>query len=122
MSLNERQHGGTPVLAGFIERRTQGVAGPPAMLLRAWCRWCCDWHGHGLAGTAVGDYADRAAHCYAPDSQYKETGYHIMVTDTPFSTVRKTMKAATAHQTRAIWQGRINEAVQRLRDQPPPTA
>lgn len=111
---------GVPVLAGFIERRTKGVAGPPAMLLRVWCRWCCRWHEHGLADSGPGDYTHRTAHCYAPDSQYGDTGYWILVTDTPFSTPRKAIREASLAQRAAISGGRISEAVQRLRDQPRP--
>ena len=112
----------TPVLPGFIEERTEGVAGPPAMLLRVWCRWCCIWHTHGYTGTKVGETTDRAAHCIAPDSPYKRTGYNVLVSGTPFSAVAKTMRKATPAQARAIRDGRISEAVQKLRDQAPPTA
>ncbi|MER6548478.1 hypothetical protein [Streptomyces sp. NPDC001250] len=54
-----------------------------------------------------------------PDSEY-ETGYDIRVSGTPFAEVRKTMRSATAAQARAIREGRITEAVQKLRDQPGP--
>lgn len=112
---------GVPVLAGFIERRTKNVAGPPAMLLRVWCRWCCRWHEHGLGGSAVGDYTHRVAHCYAPDSPYDKAGYWILVSAASFASRRKGMRAATVYQRSAIRSGRISEAVQRLRDQPTPT-
>lgn len=116
MSHDIPQPNGAPVLPGFIEKRTEGVAGPPAMLLRVWCRWCCRWHTHGYTGTPVGNTTDRTSHCYAPDSAYK-TGYDIRVSGTPFTEVCKTMRAATAAQERAIREGRITEAVQKLRDQ-----
>jgi hypothetical protein len=116
----EPQRDGGPVLAGFIERRTKGVAGPPAMLLRVWCRWCCTWHTHGLADGKPGDHTDRSAHCTAPDSGYRKTGYTIRITDVPFSTARKTVRQATLAQRAAIGSGRISDAVQRLRDQPQP--
>lgn len=112
--------GNIPVLPGFIERRTAGVAGPPAMLLRVWCRWCCRFHEHGLAGHKVGDTTHRIAHCYAPDSEYEDRGYNIRVTDVAFSTARKSVRSATTAQRAAISSGRISEAVQRLRDQTGP--
>jgi hypothetical protein len=116
----EQKRDGIPVLAGFIERRTAGVAGPPAMLLRVWCRWCCRFHEHGLADGKPGDYADRSAHCTAPDSTYRDTGYVIRITDVPFSTAKKTVRQATLAQRAAISSGRISAAVQRLRDQEHP--
>jgi hypothetical protein len=114
----------TPTLPGFIEERTEGVAGPPAMLLRVWCRWCCRWHTHGYTGTKVGDTTlnvGGGGHCLAPDSPYKDAGYTIRVSGTPFSAVRKTVRSATAAQERAIRDGRISAAIQQLRDQEPPT-
>lgn len=112
----------TPVLPGFIERRTKGVAGPPAMLLHVWCRWCCRFHEHGLADLQAGDTTHRVAHCYAPDSEYDDSGYSIHVTDIPYSTARRRVRSATAAQRAAIRAGRISEAVQQLRDQEPPAA
>ncbi|WP_331719512.1 hypothetical protein OG693_39795 (plasmid) [Streptomyces sp. NBC_01259] len=120
MTTNPQQREGVPVLPAYIERRTRGVAGPPAMLLRVWCKWCCRWHEHGLGGSGVGDYTDRSAHCTAPDSPYTATGYHLLVTDTPFSAIRTAMKQATIRQRSAIRAGRISTAVQRLRNQPQP--
>jgi hypothetical protein len=114
----------TPTVPGFIEERTEGVAGPPAMLLRVWCRWCCRWHVHGYTGTPVGDTTldlGGGGHCLAPDSPYQQTGYIVRVSGTPFSAVRKTMRSATATEERAIREGRITEDVQKLRDQEPPT-
>lgn len=113
MPQTEPQHDAKPVLAGYIERHSEGTD------LRVWCRWCCHWHTHGLT-LGVGDYEDRSAHCYAPDSPYKETGYLIHVTDTPFSAIRRVMKKATVAQRAAISVGRISPAVQRLREQPRP--
>ena len=122
MTTVEPQRDGRPVLDGFIERRTEGVAGAPAMLLRVWCRWCCRWHTHGLADSKPGDFTDRSAHCGAvKGSPYDETGYLIRVTSTPFSRIRKTMRQATTAQRSAMYGGRISPAVQRLRDQPLPT-
>lgn len=103
-----------PVVPGFIQDHDQ------VPTLRVWCPWCCRWHGHGRAGTQIGDTADRAAHCYAPDSPYKATGYNILVSATPFAAVAKTVREASVAQERSIREGRINAAVQRLRDQPPP--
>jgi hypothetical protein len=120
MSHEKPQPTSIPTLPGFIEERTEGVAGPPAMLLRVWCRWCCRWHEHGLAGLEIGDSTHRVAHCYAPDSSYDETGYNLRVSSTQFSAVRKTMRKATVAQERAIRDGRISETVQKLRDQAPP--
>lgn len=105
-----------PVVPGFIQDH------PEIPTLHVWCAWCLRWHEHGLAGTKVGDTADRAAHCYAPDSPYKDTGYNILVSGTPFSAVVKSMRKATAAQQRAIREGRINARVQQLRDQPAPAA
>ena len=105
---------GTPVVAGFIEKHDQGYS------LRVWCRWCCCWHSHGLAGAAPGEYVPRVAHCYAPDSEYERAGYWILVTDTPYSAHRKTIRQASSVQRSAIRDGRISDAVQRLRDQPQP--
>lgn len=105
---------GVPVVAGFIEEHNQGYS------VRVWCRWCCCWHEHGLADASPGDYTHRIAHCYAPDSEYERAGYWVLVTDTPFSVHRKTMKAATVRQRSAIRAGRISDAVQSLRDQPRP--
>lgn len=110
----------TPVLLGFIERRTKGVAGPPAMLLRVWCRWCCRWHEHGLADAKPGDRTHRSAHCTAPDSSYRRTGYTILVAVTRFSAARKTIRQASLQQRSAIAAGRVSAAVQRLRDQAQP--
>jgi hypothetical protein len=112
----------TPVLPGFIERCTDGVAGPPAMLLHVWCRWCCRFHEHGLADLQVGDTTHRVAHCYAPDSEYDDRGYNIRVTDVPFSTARRRVRSASVAQRASIQAGRISEAVQKLRDQPSPVA
>lgn len=120
MTKNPWVKDGVPVLAGFIEERTKGVAGPPAMLLRVWCRWCCRFHEHGLADSGPGDYTHRSAHCYAPDSPYQATGYWILVMDTPYSVHRKTTRQATMQQRSNIRAGRISAAVQRLRDQPTP--
>jgi hypothetical protein len=120
MTTDRWQRDGRPVLAAYIERRTRGVAGPPAMLLRAWCKWCCRWHEHGLGESGVGDYTHRTAHCSAPDSSYDATGYYLLVTDTPFSAIRTAVKQATVRQRSAIRAGRISPAVQRLRDQPQP--
>lgn len=120
MSHPEPLHDGVPVLAGFIERRTKGVAGPPALLLRVWCRWCCRWHEHGLADGKPGDVTDRSAHCTAPDSTYRKTGYAIRITDVSFSAARKTIRQATLAQRAAISSGRISAAVHRLREQPIP--
>lgn len=111
-----------PVLPGYIERRTRGIAGPAAMLLRVWCCWCCSWHTHGLAGATPGDVTDRAAHCFAPDSPYDQTGYRIRVAAAPFFTVRSTLQQATRNQRAAIRRGRVSAAVQRLRDQPVPAS
>jgi hypothetical protein len=111
---------GVPVVAGFIEECSEGIVGPPVMLLKVWCRWCCCWHEHGLADATPGDHVHRIAHCYAPDSEYEHGGYWILVTDTPYSVPRKTMRQATSAQRSAIRDGRISEAVQRLRDQPQP--
>lgn len=116
MSEHAPQTGRVPVVPGFIQDHHQ------VPTLRVWCSWCLLWHEHGLAGTKVGDTADRAPHCYAPDSPYKETGYNILVSATPFSAVAKTMRKATAAQERSIREGRISGAVQKLRDQPPPAA
>lgn len=92
------------------------------MLLRVWCRWCCRFHEHGLAGLKPGDTTHRVAHCYAPDSEYDDLGYNIRVTDVPFSTARKSVRTASTVQRAAIQDGRISEAVQKLRDQTPPPA
>lgn len=105
---------GIPVVTGFIEEHNQGHS------LRVWCRWCCRWHEHGLAAANAGDYVHRVAHCYAPDSEYGQGGYWILVTDTPYSVPRKTMRQASTSQRYAIQDGRISAAVQRLRDQPLP--
>lgn len=113
VTTTERQHDGQPVLDGFIERHRQGND------LRVWCRWCCHWHTHGLTGKP-GDYLHRSPHCHAPDSRYRDTGYVIRVTATPFSRVRQTLKQASVPQRSAIYCGRISAAVQRLRDQPLP--
>lgn len=110
-----------PVLPGFVEKRTTGVAGPPAMLLRVWCRWCCRFHEHGLADGKPGDVTDRSAHCYAPDSPYKATGYQIRITSTSYTAAKKTVRQATMNQRANIQHGRISDAVQRLREQPAPT-
>ncbi|MER7720846.1 hypothetical protein ABTX99_28535 [Streptomyces flaveolus] len=120
MSKQSPPNDGTPVVAGFIEECAHGVAGPPVMLLKVWCRWCCRWHEHGLADANPGDYVHRVAHCYAPDSEYDQAGYWILVTNTPYSTPRKTMRQASTSQRYAIQDGRISDAVQRLRDQPLP--
>lgn len=114
MCENDPQLNRVPVVTGFIEDHDQGRS------LRVWCSWCCRWHEHGYTGTQVGDTTDRAAHCYAPDSPYKETGYNILVSGTPFPSVAKTMRKATVAQERAIRAGQINEKVQQLRDQPLP--
>lgn len=111
---------GIPVLDGFIERRTAGVSGPPAMLLRIWCRWCCTWHTHGLGTGAPGDYTHRVQHCYARDSEYQQHGYWVHITDTRFGRVRGTVRAASVAQRSAIRSGRISPAVQRLRGQASP--
>lgn len=114
----EPQHDGQPLLDGFIERRTKGVAGPPAMLLRVWCRWCCRWHTHGLADGKPGQITHRSAHCTARDGSY--SSYYIRITSTPFGRARKTIRQASTAQRAAIGRGRISVAVQRLRDQPLP--
>ena len=110
----------TPVLPGFIERRTAGVAGPPAMLLRVWCCWCCRFHEHGLADGKPGDETDRSAHCTAPDSPSKRTGYAIRISAVSYTKARQGIRQATINQRAAISSGRISAAVQRLRDQAPP--
>lgn len=109
-----------PVLPGFIERRTAGVVGPPAMLLHVWCRWCCRWHQHGLADGKPGDITYRVAHCTAPDSAYDDTGYQIRISARSFSAASKDVRKASLAQRSAISTGRISPAVQRLRDQPEP--
>ena len=120
MTANPPAEAGSPVLPGYIERRTRGVAGPAALLLRVWCCWCCSWHTQGLAGATPGDVTDRAAHCFAPDSPYEQTGYRIRVTAAPFFTVRSTLQQATRNQRATIRRGRVSAAVQRLRDQSAP--
>lgn len=123
MTAAESTPDATSVLPGYIERRTRGTrgaAGPPALLLRVWCRWCCSWHTHGLADSTPGDVADRPARCFAPDSPYRQTGYLIHVTNKPFFTVRSTLQQATRNQRSAIRRGRLSAAVQRLRSQPAP--
>jgi hypothetical protein len=120
MSAQTTQHD-VPTLPGFIERRTAGVAGPPVMLLRVWCRWCCLFHEHGLADSKPGETTDRSAHCYAPDSSYSDTGYRIRISDVRYSAARKTVRQATMAQRSNIRSGRISSAVQLLRDQPGPT-
>ncbi|MFI2206999.1 helicase associated domain-containing protein [Streptomyces sp. NPDC020192] len=64
----------------FIEDHDSGQ-----QTIRVWCRWRCHWHEHGYSGIPIGDTADRASHCYAPDSPYKDTGYEILISGTPFS-------------------------------------
>lgn len=76
MSHDTPQPNGTPSLPGFIEERTEGVAGPRAMLLRVWCRWCVRWHTHGYTGTKVGDTTDRAPHCYTPRQRVRDRLRH----------------------------------------------
>jgi hypothetical protein len=114
VSQTEPQHNGKPALAGYVQQHTQGTS------LRVWCRWCCRWHTHGLADSHVGHFTHRSADCTALDSPYKDGGYYVLVTDTPFSVIRPAMKAATTAQQAAISTGRISAAVQRLRDQPIP--
>ena len=106
----------SPVLPGFIQDYDSGQ-----QALRVWCAWCCIWHEHGYTGTPVGDTADRVAHCFAPDSPYKDTGYNILVSATPFSAARTTVRKANVTQERSIRDGRITPTVQQLRDQAPPT-
>lgn len=108
------QRDGVPVLPGFIDQRARAAD------LRVWCRWCCHWHTHGAvpAGTVV----HRLAHCYAPDSAYRQSGYWIDVSDRPYREVAKSVRPATAAQQRAMCGGRVSGAVQRLRNQPPPEA
>lgn len=104
----------TPVLPGFIEDHDRGQS------LRVWCRWCCIWHEHGYTGTRVGDTTDRVAHCFAPDSSYRETGYTILVSGTPFSAAQAMVRKANVTQERSIREGRITPTVQLLRVQEPP--
>ncbi|WNI16939.1 hypothetical protein [Actinacidiphila sp. ITFR-21] len=105
---------GVPVLYGFLDRKEHGTD------LRVWCRWCCHWHIHGAGGTPVGEAVHRLAHCYAGDSAYDDGGYWIEITDTPYSTAKPMVRAATHAQQRAIGAGRISSAVKRLRAQPEP--
>ena len=101
-------------MTGFIE-----VHGTRQRSLRVRCRWCCSRHSHGHVRTPVGETTARVAQCRAPDSLYK-TGYNILVSGTRFSAVRQTVRLPTAAQMRAIHEGRIGKAVQKLRDQAPP--
>lgn len=103
---------GVPVLPGFIDQRARAAD------LRVWCLWCCHWHTHGAV--PVGTVVHRLAHCYAPDSAYRQGGYWIDVSSRPYREVAKSVRPATAAQQRAMCGGRVSSAVQRLRDQPPP--
>lgn len=105
---------GIPVLPGYIDQRGQYAD------LRVWCRWCCHWHTHGAQ--LVGTTAHRIAHCYAPDSEYRATGYRIEVHPVPYSSVVGSVRSATAAQRRAMAVGRISDAVRRLREQHPQEA
>lgn len=106
-----REKDGVPVLHGFPERHARGTS------LRVWCLWCCDWHIHGQGGDPVGTFTHRIAHCWAPDSAYKRGGYWIEITDTAYSAVKSTVRTATRAQQRALCDGRISDAVRRLRTQ-----
>lgn len=105
----------TIVLPGFIQEHDRGVP-----TVRAWCRWCLEFHEHGLAGTPVGDTMHRVAHCSAPDSEYTDSDYWIRVTGTPYEAVRTSVRRPTAAQREALRGGRITAAIQALRDQPGP--
>lgn len=102
----------TPTLTGLIH------APGPTALLTVWCRWCCDWHAHGLADGLPGDTTHRTAHCWAPDSPYKKTGYYILISDTPWSTFERSYKTANRVQQACILDGRITTGIERLRNQP----
>ncbi|MEU6672205.1 hypothetical protein [Streptomyces sp. NPDC046727] len=105
----------SPVLPGFIQDHDSGQ-----QTLRVWCRWCCIWHEHGHTATPAGDTTDRTAHCFAPDSPYKDTGYNILVRSTPFSAAQTMVRKASVTQERSIRAGRITRTVQQLRGQAPP--
>lgn len=102
------------VLPGHLEPH------PGGDLLRVWCRWCCIWHQHGAAGEGPGHLTHRVAHCWAPDSPYQDSGYQILISPVSYATAKKEVRSATPAQQRAIREGRITAAVQRLRDQSPP--
>ncbi|MGW2226823.1 hypothetical protein [Streptomyces formicae] len=110
--MAERLKDGIPVLFGYIEHRGNLAD------LRVWCRWCCHWHTRGEQPVSV--VTHRIAHCFTPDSPYREGGYWIDVIDTPFSTVSGLVRSATSAQQRAMCAGRISPAINRLRAQPAP--
>ena len=64
----------------------------------------------------------RTAHCYAPDSEYRlNGGYMIEVSARPFREVRQLVKEATPAQRDAIREGRISDAIAKLRGQVQPS-
>lgn len=107
--------GSYPLVAGFLHRQGQQVR------LRVWCLFCCVWHTHG--DDPVGSVEHRTAHCFAPDSEYRQGGgYLVQVSRRSFAQVSGLVKEATPQQREQIQRGEITEAIAKLRAQTPPAA
>lgn len=106
-----------PVLLGFL-------AGEPISKVhevRVWCGHCCSWHIHGVEPWArPGTKALRLAHCFAPGSPYKETGYCIDVAHATYEEVRRQVRSATTAQQLLLAEGRTTPSIERMRGQSAP--
>lgn len=106
-----------PVLLGFL-------AGEPIAKvheIRVWCGHCCSWHIHGVEPWArPGTKALRLAHCFAPGSPYKESGYCIEVAYARYEDVRRQVRSATTGQQLLLAEGRTTPSLERMRRQAAP--
>ncbi|MFF8506416.1 hypothetical protein ACF07L_38130 [Streptomyces anulatus] len=106
-----------PVLLGFLAGHPIGKIHE----IRVWCGHCCAWHIHGVEPWAApGTKALRLAHCFAPRSPYKETGYCIEVGYAAYEDVRKQVRSATTGQQLLLAQGRVTPGIEKMRTQRPP--
>ncbi|MFH9203175.1 hypothetical protein ACH4KT_37945 [Streptomyces anulatus] len=89
--------------------------------VRVWCGHCCSWHIHGVEPWALpGTRALRLAHCFAPGSPYKESGYCIKVANAAYDDVRRQVRSATTGQQLLLAEGRVTPSIERMRSQAPP--
>lgn len=104
-----------PTLYGFLGKEP----GASFVQVYAWCPHCANWHRHGDDSNKPGDVLHRYPHCLRR-GPHEETGYLVAVTNTPLAKVWGRMRRTSAAQRRAISEGRITPAIERLRRQPLP--
>lgn len=106
-----------PELLGFLAGEPIGKVHE----VRVWCQYCASWHIHGVEPWApAGTEAYRVAHCFAPGSRYKETGYRIKVAYARYEDVHRQVRSATTGQQLMLAEGRTTAAIERMRQQSAP--